>query len=413
MKRTLKLISVAALGAALSLSFSSCEKNTSSSSSDELSANEKALKAAVEEYVPDVIYEIYGNLADYTEDLYEQVYDMKEDFEAGSLTQATINKVCATFLNARASWESSEAFLYGAATAYGIDPHIDTWPLDKDKLATFLSSETIISHLEENGAGSADEVGVANLGFHGIEFILFRDGEPRTVADYSSIEDDEAFANVSVTGLSELIFAAAVAEDLRNYCWELQCAWDPDAPASRVSYVEDELELNTTLESGLTYGENLLSAASLGSTFSSWQRAVSTILVAGCSNICSEVANSKIASAYNHTDDDYIESPYSKNSYTDFLNNIYSIQYSLYGSNGASSPSSTCIYNVLKNCGYSGASDLKSALEAAITALKNCVNSGVAFVDNPQSEYAGKAITAINELDDELNMAADFVETID
>ena len=32
-------------------------------------------------------------------------------------------------------WEQSEAFLYGAATAYGIDPHIDSWPLDKDKLA--------------------------------------------------------------------------------------------------------------------------------------------------------------------------------------------------------------------------------------------------------------------------------------
>ena len=44
------------------------------------------------------------------------------------------------FLQARQSWEESEAFLYGAATDFGIDPHIDTWPLDVEALATSLSN---------------------------------------------------------------------------------------------------------------------------------------------------------------------------------------------------------------------------------------------------------------------------------
>jgi len=411
MKKTIKNIALLAIAAITTLSFASCEKSTSDNSG-ELSSNEKTLKAAVVEYVPNVIYEIYGNLADYTTTLSDEVSALYKSYSKGSLTQSEINSVCTTFLNARASWESSEAFLYGAATAYGIDPHIDTWPLDKSKLSTALSDANVIADLKAEGAGAVDEVGVANLGFHGIEFILFRDGSPRTPEDFASVEDDEAFANVTVTGETELIFAAAVAEDLRNYCWELQCSWDPNAPSERVAYVEDELELNTTLDSGLTYGENLLASASAGSTFASWQKAVQTILVGGCSNICSEVANSKIASAYNHTDDDYIESPYSKNSYTDFLNNILSIQYSLYGSYKATSPSSSSLVNALTKCGYTGVSNLTSALDEAISALKACIASGVAFVDNPQSAYAGTAITKINALDDELNKAADFVGTL-
>ena len=45
-----------------------------------------------------------------------------------------------THLEARAWWEKSEAFLYGAATDFGIDPHIDSWPLDLDGLQTALKN---------------------------------------------------------------------------------------------------------------------------------------------------------------------------------------------------------------------------------------------------------------------------------
>ena len=203
-----------------------------------------------------------------------------------------------------------------------------------------------------------------------------------------------------------------MAEDLRNYCWQLQAAWDPDAPAARVQYVEEELEMNTTMDNGLTFGENMMSATKAGSTMATWQRAVSTILVAGCSNICNEVANSKIASAFYATDPDYIESPYSKKSYTDFLNNILSIQYSLYGKAGADSPSKDCIIKVLGSQKYSGIANLQSALDAAVASLKACVASGVAFVDDPDAACAAKAMEALNALDSELNKAAEFVETL-
>lgn len=44
-------------------------------------------------------------------------------------------------------YEESEAFLFGAATDFGIDPHIDTWPLDANGLATALSNAEQVSNL--------------------------------------------------------------------------------------------------------------------------------------------------------------------------------------------------------------------------------------------------------------------------
>jgi predicted lipoprotein len=385
-----------------------CEKDPAVKENEQ----DKELKAAVEQYVPGVVYKIYGNLADSAEQLYNQLADMKK---SDNYTQAQIDRLCSTFLDARKWWEQSEAFLFGAATSYGIDPHIDSWPLDKDKLAKSLSNAETIADLDAEGAGAVDEVGAASLGFHGIEFIIFRDGKNRTAAALNGKEDDEAFAGRNVTGKSEIIFATAVAEDLRNYCFELQAAWDPSCPASRRTMVEDELELNTTMDSGLTYGENLLQTGNAGSTYRNWQEAVASILVAGCSNICNEVANTKIGTAHyvssSDYDPDYIESPYSKKSYEDFKDNILSIQYSLYGAQGATSANSASIAAFLKDNKWPKAAELESALAASVKSLDDAMAKG-AFVDNPTSPEAENCITRINALDALLNEAADWISKL-
>ena len=399
--RSILLIAACVMAAA-------CEKNPAVLENEQ----DKELKAAVEQYVPGVIYKIYGNLADASEQLYDQLAAMKT---VESYTQAQIDQVCTTFLEARKWWEQSEAFLYGAATSYGIDPHIDSWPLDKDKLAKSLSNAETIADLDEEGAGAVDEVGAASLGFHGIEFIFFRDGKNRTAAALNGKEDDEAFAGRNVTGKSEIIFATAVAEDLRNYCFELQAAWDPSCPASRKEMVEDELELNTTMDSGLTYGENLLQTGNAGSTYRNWQEAAASILVAGCSNICNEVANTKIGTAHyvssSDYNPDYIESPYSKKSYQDFKDNILSIQYSLYGAQGAASANKASIAAFLKNNNWPKAGELESALVASVKSLDDAMVKG-AFVDNPTSPEAENCITKINALDALLNEAADWISKL-
>jgi hypothetical protein len=108
-------------------------------------------------------------------------------------------------------------------------------------------------------------------------------------------------------------------------------------------------------------------------------------------------------------DADYIESPYSQRSYVDFRDNILSIQYSLYGDTGATTPGQHSLMTFLGTYKYAGASQLQADLEAALKALQACIDSGVPFVVNPQAEVAGKAIVAVNKLCDDLGDAADWI----
>ena len=279
-----------------------------------------------------------------------------------------------------------------------------------EALATSLSNAEQVAALEgEDGiAYAAAKLGAELLGFHGIEFVLFRDGKNRSVEALRSNEDHSAFSGKTVTGEQELIYAAAVAGDLRDNCFRLIVSWNPDAPASYADRCE-ELEVAVTLTgSDKTYGENMLGAAEVGSTYSTWQETLASILVAGCSNICNEVANVKMGNAHSGEDVNYIESPYSKKSFQDFIDNILSIQYSIYGGAGATSPSSKSIMTYLGNHNYSGASDIQKALESSLSALRSCQAKG-AFVDIYTDSSVQTAMDAVNSLDEELNKAAQWI----
>jgi len=394
--------------AVAAVALTACNKSDDNSNQG-LSAFENDAKAAVEQYVPNVIYKIYNDLAKESEELYDLLADAANK-GVNAISQAELDAICAKFLQARQSWEESEAFLYGAATDFGIDPHIDTWPLDVEALATALSNAEQVASLEgEDGIAYASaKLGAELLGFHGIEFILFRDGSNRTVEALRGNEDDEAFSGKTVTGAQELVYATAVAGDLRDNCYRLSVSWNPDAPKA---YQErcNELEVPVTMTgSDKTYGENMLGAAKAGSTYATWQETLASILVAGCSNICNEVANVKMGNAHSGEDVNYIESPYSKKSFQDFIDNILSIRYSLYGKADADAPEGKSVINVLKSNGYEGADALQSRLNASVAALKECQNKG-AFVDIYMDSSVQAAMDVINELDEELVKAAKWI----
>ena len=392
--------------AAVAIALTACDDSKKEENS---SSFENDIKAAVEQYVPGVVYSTYNDLAAESAQLYD-LLAAAADKGVEDLTQADIDAICQKFLQARQSWEESEAFLYGAATDFGIDPHIDTWPLDVEALATALSNAEQVAALEgEDGIAYASaKLGAELLGFHGIEFILFRDGQNRTVSALQGNEDHEAFSGKTVTGAQELLYAAAVAGDLRDNCYRLSVSWNPDAPQAWQERCE-ELEVPVTLSgSDKTYGENMLGAAQAGSTYATWQETASSILVAGCSNICNEVANVKMGNAHSGEDINYIESPYSKKSFQDFIDNILSIQYSLYGKAGAAAPESKSLINILKNYKYDGAEALQTKLNESVNALKECQKKG-AFVDIYRDNAVQDAMDVINELDEELNKAAQWI----
>lgn len=392
--------------ASAALGFASC----SVTKNDDVQAEKDlAMKSAVEQYVAHVIYPIYGDLAKESSELYELLRDASEKGVA-ALSQDELDAIADKFLQARQSWEESEAFLYGAATDFGIDPHIDTWPLDIDALATSLSNADQVEQLkgEEGILYAGGKLGKELLGFHGIEFVLFRDGAVRKVEALRAVEDDKAFSRYNVTGEQELIYAAAVAGDLRDNCWQLCAAWNADCDRAYTGRCE-ELEVNVTVTgSGLSYGQNMLNASLAGSTYASWQETINSILIAGCSNIANEVANVKMGNAHSGEDINYIESPYSKKSFSDFIDNILSIRYSLYGKSGAASPESRSIMSFMKKYSYSGADVLEASISGAIEAVEACRKKG-AFVDIYTDDSVQDAIDAVNALDTELNKAAAWI----
>jgi len=115
-----------------------------------------------------------------------------------------------------------------------------------------------------------------------------------------------------------------------------------------------------------------------------------------------------MGNAHSGEDVNYIESPYSKKSFQDFIDNILSIQYTLYGKAGATEPVKNSLINILKDNNYEGIDNLTGKLSESIASLKVCQGKG-AFVDIYQDASVQAAIDVISELDDELNNAAKWI----
>ena len=433
MKKTFKYMLLAAAAMTLSFSFVSCDDDDD----DDGSRAEKAeiLESVVSVYLNSVVYPTYADMSDATEELFDLIDALNTKLQAGTdATQDEIDAICAKYKEARYYWEESEAFLYGAASDFNIDPHIDTWPLELEVLASVLSQVTSTSDLASTdddtaiSAARSTFTGEGELGFHGIEFIFFRDGEPRDVSIFNNDEVEsyeDYFSKVSVGAKTEVIYARATAGDLRDRTYQMEVSWAGDNAdsehVSRASEIQSELgaDAGLTTALGYTYGQDLLYAGTDNSTLAAggWAKAMEVILVDGCSNICAEVSDQKMGQAYrcatgtNEGDDDpnYIESPYSYNSFTDFYDNIMSIQNVLYGNIDKSYYASKSIMAYLYTYNEDMADELQEKLDDALDAIQACIDSGTPFVKNPGSTLVGAAMEAVDDLDSELNTVSNWI----
>ena len=278
--------------------------------------------------VSNVIVPTYTKLANDVEDLEKTLNGLT----VNTITQAQINTACQDFKQARENWERSEAFLMGAASDFDIDPTLDSWPLNRTLLLNYFNNGMNDEMLED----------ATILGFHALEFILFRNGQPRKVAELQTTDTYKNFEKI--TGAQELKYAQTICTLLKQRCFQLQVAWEGEtaANASRVAVVK-AAGLDYTTENGLTYGENLTQAGQNSkSTFADIKDAVSQVLSddeGSCVGIANEVGTAKIANPFAAGDISYVESPYSYNSITDFQDNIRSIRNVWYGSTNGSAAS--------------------------------------------------------------------------
>ncbi len=422
MKKTFKSAMFLMATAVLTVGFASCDSNDDPENGTVVNASE--LKSVSQTYVNDVVYPTYQALAENCKTLNEACTALYQHASAGSWSQADVDAACEAFKNARREWERSEAFLYGAATDNEIDPHIDSWPLDHGQLISALNSSTLLAGIHGSDAakflyekqGDFESV----IGFHGLEFVLFRNGANRTV-DALKTNDTET-GMTSVKGIDELAFAAAVSGDIYNMTSLLYYGWTADATTGSWLKSNCKWTLDNTKHAGLSsanigYGQFLLNATGSNAFFQTWQETLENVLKGGCSNICQEVYTQKLGQAYNvattgvENEDqsrDYIESPYSKRSFTDYQDNIYSIKNVLYGTRDitATAPVANSLMTVMKTYDYTGYAALSTALDEAIAALQTAIDSKVAFVDDPGNARVKTCIEKINKLDDELNNAS-------
>lgn len=375
----------------LLVGFSSCEESHVTPS--ELDENNTAI---ISQYVNNVVVETYASLADESVALYNACFVLYQN-----PTQANVQTACDAWKSARKYWELSEAFLYGAAADYNIDPHIDSWPLDKAQLDLALKNTTLIANMRENGCNfdGFATLGYGLLGFHAVEYILFRDGQARKM-EGGVDTDGVTYAALSET---ELIYCQAVAEDLRNQCIRLEASW---AGLDNVNDEKQTILADTELEPSMNYGEALITAGETGNVLYKSQVAALVQILQGAADISDEVGNTKITDPVNSGNVLDVESWYSWNSLADFADNIRSVRNVYLGTtDGTEHQYSVSSYVRGKDTTID--SNIKTAFSKAISEIESMP---APFRNNLTVAASKSAVDACNELLGTLDAAIELIQ---
>ncbi len=148
--------------------------------------SEEDLQPIIEQYVDVVVVPTYQQLSERNTALYNSVSTLSTALQSGTDDEinSAFEAAAEKWMEARQPWETSEAFLFGPVDELGLDPNMDSWPLDADALKTILNTGDF-SKLNWGDEDDDDTVETAqNLrGFHTLEFLLFQLGEARTITD--------------------------------------------------------------------------------------------------------------------------------------------------------------------------------------------------------------------------------------
>ncbi len=247
----------------------------------------------------------------------------------------------------RAAWEQTESFLFGPVSTDFVDPQIDTWPVD------FHVLENIIKNDDELSNEFIDNLQFGEKGFHAIEYLIFGENGEKLVSEISS---------------RELEFLVALGANLKKLTTELADNWNP---ANANNYHDVFIESN--------------------------QREAFSQMVNAMAEICGEVGNGKIKDVYEAKDASLEESPFSKNSITDFTNNMRGVQnvyLGKYTTDGKGLEDLVRKYNLQLD------SQIKVKIAAAIAALNTITDPfGKAITTQPiQVQNAINAISDLSEI---------------
>ncbi len=225
-----------------------------------------------------VILKTYESLAENADALKAATEALEDD-----QTQSNLDAAKTAWVNARAPWEESEGFLFGPVDQEGLDPSIDSWPVNVTDLNNVLSSNSdlTVDFLKQQEG--------TLKGFHTIEFLLWGENGNKQVAEISEREFE---------------YLAAAAGVLAADAAQLYSLWNP----AEGNFID-----------------NVLKAGNGSVVYISQKSALEEIANA-LVIIADEVANGKINDPLSQQDLTLEESRFSANSKADFANNIRSIK---------------------------------------------------------------------------------------
>lgn len=335
--------------------------------------------AVLAAFADNTVLPTYAKMSDAAVKLDKLVSSMK-----ANPTDEKIAEAAELWKQVRQEWELSEAYLFGPAAFANLDPKLDSWPLDQAQLDKILKLADAGS-LNVDAAYVRNYLGAALRGFHAVEYLLFRDGKPRSAKDITPGEMAYLSAAVRV-----------VAED----SIALQAWWaGTDALGKEKAAYLEEAEI----EVGGPYAKEVKNAGKAGSRYESQGEAIEEI-IQGCVDIADELAESKLGGPVKSGDPKEFESWYSFSSREDCRNNVLSIRYSYEGVNSDGNSVSALV-----------AAKSKEADAAVRSAIEKALKSFDAFSAPLSKSLSDKesfkaAISACSELSQSLQKAQEVLK---
>ncbi len=263
-------------------------------------------QSILENYVENTVVVTYSNMSSAALDFASAAKKLKSN-----PNDANLKAAAEQWSKTRKFWEQSEAFLYGPAAFASLDPHLDSWPLDKSQLDTFIDSLNS-GKVNVDAAYVRGGLGAAFRGFHAAEYIMFRDGKVRLAKDISK---------------GELAYLSAVADVIAEDCIALEAWWrgSENMDKKKISILEE-----AEIETSGSYANEMKNAGKTGSRYESSKEAIEEIFD-GCIDIVDELVESKLGTPAKTGNPMECESYCSGTSIIDVRNNIISVRNSYEG----------------------------------------------------------------------------------
>ena len=235
-------------------------------------------------------------------------------------TESNLGEVARLWRQTRQYWEQSEAFNFGPTAFAGLDPKLDSWPMDAAQIEVVIKNVND-GKIEIDAGYVRDGLGAAFRGFHAVEYLVFRDGKVRNPKDFSK---------------GELAYLAAITKILAEDSVAVESWW---RGADALSKEKAEILQKAEIETSGSYANEVARAGKSGSRYESAGEAIEEIFD-GCIDTATELAESKLGGPAKSKDAADCESRFSGTTLVDVRNNLISIRNSYEGVNaGANSVS--------------------------------------------------------------------------